>query len=219
SSFSSWTPYQFAYNDPIAFNDPTGLQNEYGLMGDLYGRGAEREMGPSQIGRKSEYGSGWYGPGYEELQWNKLVNNILQNGTAILDNYNGYNYVVGNEHTRYYWSDTDFAGLSFTREEDQTSGGINAVDLGKTNSGELLLYNLRKIYSDYQSNGSADRERYELSDAVNILTKFSGASDRGGMGSQSSGTRTIAGVDVRITVIQFQDNDGNYLTSGENRFD
>ena len=102
--------------------------------------------------------------------------------------------------------------------EDQSNGGVNPVNLGLSNSGELLLYNLRKIYSDYQSNGSADRERYELSDAVNILTKFSGAVDRGGMGSSSSGLRTISGVDVRITVLQYQDNNGGYLSGGPNQF-
>ena len=54
SSFSSWTPYQFAYNDPIAFNDPTGLQNQSGLMGDMYG-----ELGNSPYGvRQADYGQG-----------------------------------------------------------------------------------------------------------------------------------------------------------------
>ncbi|MEM9859947.1 MAG: RHS repeat-associated core domain-containing protein [Bacteroidota bacterium] len=54
SSFSSWTPYQFAYNDPIAFNDPTGLQNQSGLMGDMYG-----ELGHSPYGvRQADYGQG-----------------------------------------------------------------------------------------------------------------------------------------------------------------
>ncbi|MEO0553344.1 MAG: DUF6443 domain-containing protein, partial [Bacteroidota bacterium] len=61
SSFSSWTPYQFAYNDPIAFNDPTGLQNQSGLMGDMYGNGRE-ELGQSQYGvRQADYGSFGHG--------------------------------------------------------------------------------------------------------------------------------------------------------------
>lgn len=81
SSFSSWTPYQFAYNDPIAFNDPTGLQNQSGLMGDMYGNGRE-ELGQSQYGvRQADYGSFGHG-----AYWNAAFMSFSQwNSTYGID--------------------------------------------------------------------------------------------------------------------------------------
>ena len=96
--------------------------------------------------------------------------------------------------------------------------GLIPVNLSLNNAGERLLYNLREIYSDYQGNGSVDRQRYELSDAVDLSTHLSGIFDRAGTGSQTSGEKMIAGMKVRITIVQYQDNNGIYLVGGENQF-
>ncbi|ELR68197.1 hypothetical protein C900_00672 [Fulvivirga imtechensis AK7] len=86
------------------------------------------------------------------------------------------------------------------------------ADFKKNNFGEMLLYNLREVYSDYKSDGSANRKRYELRDVfkINSLRKDIGSADHA--------TFKIAGSDVSIIVVLKEDINGNYLTSGENQF-
>lgn len=180
----------------------------------------------------------WSGQGGSATYRAGLANGYVDNGMGMLykTDRNGNTVMLGTDGRNYAWSER--GGEEISREEWIRRGGdpekldveklykfytgewvagiqnkvLIPADFKKNNFGEMLLYNLREVYSDYRSDGSSDRGRYELRDIfkINSLRKDIGSADHA--------TFEIAGSKVSIIVVIKEDINGKYLTSGENQF-
>jgi RHS repeat-associated protein len=145
----------FAYQNQTYGGFGQGSWNWTGMSeGDVYG-GSFVKYGPGDGGALNNFLDATAG----RLNWKAQVNAIMNDFSAVLDSYSGYNYVVGDESNRHQWTQTS-ANIVFTNLSGTTPPGAPPIfevydflpgerDAGtqiQVLAGGIVAFNIKKMF-------------------------------------------------------------------------